>query len=132
MNNDKLKVIAIKVLEKSTIPKEDNHDFAIITVLMIISIILTIVRIIQECNKVKAQSLMGDKKALVSLYGQDLRNFSLKAGWYTKMKIKKLLRRELSKEDYKVYAGPIMTSLLNTGENLTDDEVQTLVEAANV
>ena len=48
MNNDKLKAIAVKVLEKSTIPKEDNHGFAIITVLMIISIILTIVRVIQE------------------------------------------------------------------------------------
>ena len=132
MNNDKLKAIAVKVLEKSTIPKEDNHGFAIITVLMIISIILTIVRVIQECNKVKAQSLMGDEQALVSLYGQDWRNFSLKAGWYTKMKIKKLLRRELSKEDYKAYTGPIMASLLNTGENLTDDEVQTLVRAANV
>ena len=67
MNNDKLKAIAVKVLEKSTIPKEDNHGFAIITVLMIISIILTIVRVIQECNKVKAQSLMGDEQALQKL-----------------------------------------------------------------
>ena len=99
---------------------------------MIISIVLTIIRVIQECNKVKAQSLLGNEKALVSLYGEDLRNFSLKAGWYTKMRIKKLLRRELSREDYKIYAGPIMESLLQTGESLTDDEVQTLVRAANV
>ena len=131
-DNDKLKTIAIKVLEKSTVPKEENSGFAIITLLMIISIVLTIIRVIQECNKVKAQSLLGNEKALVSLYGEDVRNFSLKAGWYTKMRIKKLLRRELSKEDYKTYADAIMKSLLQTGESLTDDEVQTLVRAANV
>lgn len=131
-DNDKLKTIAIKVLEKSTVPKEKNSGFAIITILMIISIVLTIIRVIQECNKVKAQSLLGNEKALVCLYGEDLRNFSLKAGWYTKMRIKKLLRRELSREDYKTYADPIMKSLLQTGESLTDDEVQTLVRAANV
>ena len=55
--NAKLKEIAIKILEKSTVPKEDNYGFAIITILMIISIILTVVRIIQECNKNKLNGL---------------------------------------------------------------------------
>ena len=50
-DNQKLKAIAIKVLEKSRVPKEDNYGFAIVTILMIISIILTCVRILQECNK---------------------------------------------------------------------------------
>ena len=43
-NDQKLKSIAIKVLEKSSIPKEDNYGFAIVTILMIISIILTMYR----------------------------------------------------------------------------------------
>ena len=52
-NNEKLKAIAIKILEKSRVPKEDNYGFAVITILMIISIILTCVRVLQECNKNK-------------------------------------------------------------------------------
>ena len=131
MNNEKLKNIAIKVLEKSNVPKEDNYGFAIVTILMIISIILTCVRILQECNKNKlsAQSTSEDKYAM---YGEQLKTFSEKRGWFTKMRIKKILRREMKKEDYNKYSFAILSALLDTGEVLTDDEIITLVEASNV
>jgi len=131
VNNEKLKTIAIKVLEKSTVPKTDNYGFAIVTILMIISIILTCVRILQECNKNKltAQSTAEDK---YSMYGEQLHTFSERRGWFTKMRIKKILRREMKKEDYEKYSLAILNALLETGEILTDDEVSTLVEAANV
>jgi len=130
-NNEKLKTIAIKILEKSTVPKEDKYGFAIVTILMIISIILTCVRILQECNKNKlsAQSTAQDK---CSLYGEQLKSFSERRGWFTKMRIKKILRREMKREDYEKYSLAILNALLETGEVLTDDEVATLVEAANV
>jgi len=130
-NNDELKAIAIKVLEKSTVPKQDNYGFAIVTILMIISIILTCVRILQECNKNKltAQSTAEDKYAM---YGEQLHTFSERKGWFTKMRIKKILRREMKKEDYEKYSLAIVNALLQTGETLTDDEITTLVEAANV
>jgi hypothetical protein len=130
-NNEKLKAIAVKILEKSRVPKEDNYGFAVVTILMIISIILTCVRILQECNKNKlsAQSTEADKCAI---YGEQLRDFSVRKGWFTKMRIKKILRREMSREDYEKYSLTILNALLETGEILTDDEVVTLVEAANV
>jgi hypothetical protein len=48
------------------------------------------------------------------------------------MRIKKILRREMKKEDYEKYSLAILGALLNTGEILTDDEIITLVEAAHV
>jgi hypothetical protein len=131
VNNEKLKAIAIKVLEKSTVPKTDNYGFAIVTILMIISIILTCVRILQECNKNKltSQSTEEDK---YSMYGEQLHTFSERRGWFTKMRIKKILRREMKKEDYEKYSLSILNALLEKGETLTDDEISTLVEAANV
>jgi hypothetical protein len=130
-DNQKLKDIAIKVLEKSRVPKEDNYGFAIVTILMIISIILTCVRILQECNKNKltAQSTTEDR---CTIYGEQLHTFSERRGWFTKMRIKKILRREMKKEDYEKYSLSVLNALLETGEILTDDEVSTLVEAANV
>lgn len=130
-NDQKLKSIAIKVLEKSSIPKEDNYGFAIVTILMIISIILTCIRILQECNKNKlsASSTQTDK---YNLYSEQLKTFSSKRGWFTKMRIKKILRREMKREDYDKYSFAILSALLDTGEVLTDDEIITLVEAANV
>jgi hypothetical protein len=130
-NNEKLKAIAIKILEKSRVPKEDNYSFGVVTILMIISIVLTCVRILQECNKNKlsASSTSQDK---YSMYGEQLHTFSERRGWFTKMRIKKILRREMKKEDYEKYSLTILNALLETGEVLTDDEVATLVEAANV
>lgn len=130
-NNEKLKAIAIKILDKSTLPKEDNYGFAVVTILMMISIILTCVRILQECNKNKltAQSTAQDKYAI---YGEQLHTFSERRGWFTKMRIKKILRREMTREDYNKYSLSILNALLETGEVLTDDEIQTLVENANV
>lgn len=130
-DNEKLKAIAIKILEKSRVPKEDNYGFAVVTILMIISIVLTCVRILQECNKNKLsdQSTAEDK---YSMYGEQLHTFSERRGWFTKMRIKKILRREMKKEDYEKYSLAILGALLNTGEILTDDEIITLVEAAHV
>jgi hypothetical protein len=131
IGDDKLKAIATKILEKSNVPKEDNYGFAVVTILMIISIVLTCVRILQECNKNKltSQSTAEDK---YSIYGEQLKTFSERKGWFTKMRIKKILRREMNREDYEKYSLSILSALLDTGEILTDDEIVTLVEAANV
>jgi hypothetical protein len=130
-DNEKLKAIAVKILEKSNVQKDEVYGFAIVTILMIISIALTCVRILQECNKSKlsASSTAEDK---YSIYGEQLHTFSERRGWFTKMKIKKILRREMNREDYEKYSLSILNALLETGEVLTDDEIKTLVENANV
>jgi hypothetical protein len=132
-NNEKLKSIAIKVLEKSSISRSNNDrcGFAIITILMMISIILTCIRILQECNKNKLSGnySLTDK---CDLYGSEIKHYSVHRGWFTKMRIKKILRRELNKEDYNKYSLSLLNAILDVGETLTKDEIQTLVEAANV
>lgn len=132
-NNEKLKAIAIKVLEKSSMAKsnDNNYGFAIITILMMISIILTCVRILQECNKNKLpkEYSLSDK---CDLYGSEIKTYSQNRGWFTKMRIKKILRREMTREDYNKYSLSLLNAILDTGETLTKDEIQTLVETANV
>lgn len=130
-NNDQLKQIAIKILNKTNIPKEDNYGFAIITILMIISIVLTCIRIIQECNKNKLINIFSPEDKY-GLYGEEIKTFSSRRGWFTKMRLKKLLRQEMNREDYVKYSFSIINALLDTGETLTKEEVQILVEAANV
>lgn len=128
--NKKLENLAEKIRQLSKIPKEENFG-SIIAILMIISITLTLVRVLQECNKnkVSEQSTAKDK---YSLYGAEIKNYSIRKGWFTKMRIKKLLRQKMSKEQYYKYSLSLSEALLSIGENLTDDEVITLVENANV
>jgi hypothetical protein len=130
MNSEELKRIAKKVLNKAGVPEQENFG-SVIAILMIISIILTLVRVLQECNKNK---LTGDYTAQdkYNLYGAEMKEYSFRRGWFTKMRIKKLLRRELPREQYEKYSLKLVNAILDTGENLQDDEVVTLVEAANV
>jgi hypothetical protein len=129
-DNKELKDIAENILKKAEIPQEENYG-SIIAVLMVISIILTIIRVIQECNKSKISGLSNASDRFL-LYGADIRNFSKKRGWFTKMRIKKIIRRELDADQYKKYGDRLLYAILDQGENLTDDQVITLAEAANV
>jgi hypothetical protein len=129
-NSEELKAIASKVLSKAGVPQDEKFG-SIIAILMIISIILTVIRVLQECNKNK---LSGDYtiKDKYSLYGSEIKEYSSRRGMFTKMRIKRILRRELPKEQYAKYGIQLLNAMLDTGENLKDDEVITLVEAANV
>lgn len=130
MNDPKLKAIASKVLDKANI-SQDQKFGSVIAVLMVISIILTLVRVLQECNKNKLSDncTSSDKYAL---YGTEIKEYSIKRGWFTKMRIKKVLRKQLNKEDYNQYSFKLLNAILDTGSNVNNDEIITLVENANV
>lgn len=128
--NNKLKNIGEKVRVLSSIPENENFG-SVIAVLMIISIILTLVRVLQECNKSKL-SILSTSQDKYSLYGTEIKSYSIKKGWFTKLRIKRLIKLKMSKEQYAKYGIPLLSAILDTGENLNDDEVVTLVEAANV
>lgn len=127
--NRKLTEIAKKVLKKANIPDEEKFG-SIIVILMVISIILTIIRVIQECHKTKTENMTSKDK--YCLYGDSIKSFSQKRGWFTRLRIKKILRQKLNSEQYTKYSLRLTEALLDIGEIITDDEVSTLVEAANV
>jgi hypothetical protein len=128
--NEKLKAVAEKIRKLSNIPEEETFG-SVIAILMIISITLTLIRVLQECNKNKlSQNYTAKDK--YNLYGSEIRSYSMKRGWFTKMRLKKLIRQKMSKDQYSKYGLPLLNAMLDTGENLKDDEVVTLVETANV
>lgn len=128
MNDTKVEDIAQKVIYNVE-NKKDNFGF-VITALMVISIILTLIRIMQECNKKKLKLFSGEEK--YSFYQTEIKSLSFKKSWFTKMMIKKAIRKQVGKDGYKEYGHDLMNAILKTGESLTEDEVTTLVEAANV
>lgn len=131
MNNQDLQKIAQKVINKVNIQSEDKEKFgSVIIILSVISIILTLIRVMQECDKSKIKLFNSNEK--YSYFGNKIKETIARRAWFTKMTIKKVIRRELNREDYYSYGVPLMNAILDTGENLKEDEVKTLVEAANV
>lgn len=130
IDDKKLKEIAQKVINEAGLGGDERFG-SVMAILMMISIILTVIRVLQECNKTKIAQLSNANDRF-AVYGENIRTFSKNKGWFTKMRIKKILRRELNSDDYALYSARLLGALLNVGENLKDDEVVTLVEAANV
>jgi hypothetical protein len=124
-----LSEIAEKVINKMPQKSEENFGF-VITVLMVISIILTLVRVIQECNKTKTDNF--NQQEMCAFFGEQTKTLSIKRGWFTKMTIKKILRKQLSKDNYKTYGYDLMNAILDTGAELNEKEIKTLVETLNV
>lgn len=129
-NSESLQLIAQKVISK--IDQKDNENFGfVITILMIISICLTLIRVIQECNK--KQIKLFDRKQKYEYFGSEIKVLSIKQSWFTKLTAKRIIRKTLNnREYYNEYGKSIMDAILSTAQNLTDDEIITLVEAANV
>lgn len=130
MNNEKLKNIADRIRKLANIPEEETFG-SVIAIVMIISITLTLIRVLQECNKNKLNnhSTFQDK---YNLYGKEIRLYSTRRGWFTKLRIKRIIKQNMSKEQYSKYGLSLLNAVLDTGENLKDEEIITLVESANV
>lgn len=121
-NNDKVKDIAIDILNNQELP-EDKFG-SVIMILMMVSIIVGAIRAIQECNKNKSDNS-------VEFYTNKVRDISDRKWWFAKMRLRKIMRNELSTEDYKAYANTLCEAIFNKGVSVTDDEIKTLLETIN-
>jgi|688.fasta_scaffold308467_3 hypothetical protein len=129
MDNEKLKALAQKIL--SLVPNAPETFGSVIAILMIISIIITLVRVIQECRQSKLK-LFKNKNDKYSFMMTEIKSSSIQKSWFTKRTIKKLLKKELTTEEYEKYGVSLMNAILECGSNLSTAETITLMEAAHV
>lgn len=127
--NPKLKIIAEKILRQLSLP-EENKFGSIIGILMIISITLTLIRVLQECNKDETKYMNMLDKAPV--YGAEIRLYSKKRGWFTRLRIRKAVKNNLPPQEYSKYGLKLTEILMDFGQDITDEDTITLLEAANV
>ena len=117
----------INEIASDVVKDVDTEKYGIITIIMIIGITLTFIRILQECDKNKNLS-EADK---VDALQKRLRELSERRGWYTKLRIRKVLRQHLGKEVYKEYKDLISNNLLDIGKSLNKQDLQLLMEQLN-
>ena len=127
MNN--LEITAKKVLSKTKI-EPDQKFGSVLAVLMIIGIIVNVVRAVQECEKVKEVEGFTEEQAC-TFWKSRFKYLSLKRGWLTNMKLRKIIRQHLSVEDCRKHRTEIQNAILDVGLDLSDSETYTLMEALN-
>jgi len=123
-----------KIAEKIAIDSEidPNAKFgSVIAVIMLIGVFLTLIRVIQDCNKSELK-LLDSKKQKCTAYASHIKTLSNRRGWFTKMKLKKILRQNMPMEDYRKHGGVLCEKILDAATNLNDNQVYSLIEASNV
>lgn len=125
----KLEAIATKVVSNMNSKPSDEHG-SIILILMIISITLSLIRVIQECNKTKLFGL--NKREQCKTLNQEIKTLAIKRTWLNQLRLNRIIKNQLSKEDYKAYGSSLKTAIMDVGSNLTEEESKVLLEAANV
>lgn len=130
MENEKLKNIAEKIRRLSQIPEEEQFG-SVIAILMIISIAITLIRVLQECNKNKLRNISNyQDKCLI--YGNAMRSYAIKKSWLTKLRIKRVIKQNMSKDQYAKYGQNLLEALLDVGQNINDEDITAILESAKL
>lgn len=109
-------------------PKEKFGS--VLIAIMIVGILINVVRVIQECEKKQLYGTTPDQKA--TIYRSSIKNLSIRRGWYTKMRLRKILRSHMPVTDYRQHGANLCNSILAAGESISVEQVHSLIEASNV
>lgn len=130
MPNQDLTEISEKVLRNSEIPQEDRFGFDPITIIMIIAIIVNVIRVIQECNKDKKDSFSNDQE-YCAFFKDKIVELCNRRSFMSVMRLKKILRKHIARDDYYKYKDYLINGLIKTGSELSENETYTLLEHSN-
>lgn len=123
----KLESLAQKIISKANI-KNENYGFDPITIIIVIGVILSLIRVIQECRNKRKQN---DKMSEALDLRHTIVNLSIKDNWLNNYRVNRILKQHLSKQQYKQYGVSLKNAIMEVGKNLNDEESLTLLEATH-
>jgi hypothetical protein len=124
----RLENLAKKVISKTDIPQDDNYG-SVMLILMVISIIISLVRVIQECQKNKLSG--ADKSSQEQLMKSEIENISIKRTWLNQLRLNRIIKNHMSKEEYNKYGHELRNAILDSGSELDNEDTAALVNIIN-
>jgi len=133
MSAEIIENLAKKILDKTNdqVKEENKYGIDPITIIMLIGLALTLIRIIQECRKDKMKGF-GSQSEKADYITTEAKFLCFNHSWLTRRRIKKAIQNNLTKQQYKVYGEPLLKSVLEVGKTLTEEETKALLEYKNV
>lgn len=104
----------------------DMYGIDPITIIICISIIVNIIRVIQECKKNKSVDMTQTEKT--NLLTTEIKFQSMNNGWFTRRKVRNIIRKHITKEQDKKYGEAMLKALFAVGKKTTDEQVCSLLE----
>jgi len=127
-----VEILAQEIHDKtsSKVKETDRYGIDPLTIIILIGIAVNVIRVIQECNKNKTKKLKFGEK--VDLLSTDIKFRSNNHSFFTRLKIRSIIKKHLNKSQYKVYKEPLLETLLEVGKKVKEEQVSALLEHENV
>jgi len=127
-----LETLAQDILDKTLakVKETDRYSIDPLTIIILIGIAVNVIRVIQECNKNKTTKLKFGEK--VDLLSTDIKFRSNNHSFFTRLKIRSIIKKHLNSSQYKVYKEPLLQTLLDIGKKVKEEQVTALLEYENV
>ena len=122
------KFVAEKVLSKTSI-EPDQKFGSIVALLMVISICITAIRVVQECEKKRTKDFSCEDRC--TYFTEKFKYLGLKRSWFSLLRLKKIIRQHMDIQDYREYKNELAEAILDTCITLTDKETHVFMEAAD-
>ena len=97
---------------------------------MVVSIILSLIRVIQECHSKRLVSMNRSNRA--KLLTSEIQKLSLNKSLINKLRLKKIIKKYMSSYEYKEFGKDLNDAIMDVGSSFTEDEALTIMEALNV
>tara|TARA_A100001201_G_scaffold4631_1_gene9105 strand:- start:869 stop:1255 length:387 start_codon:yes stop_codon:yes gene_type:complete len=127
---NELEKLAEKVAIDSDIDPKATFG-SVLVIIMLVGIFINLIRVIQECNKPELKMLNNTEQKCTA-YSSHIKTLSMRRGWYTKMRLKKILRQNMPREEYKKHGSVLCEKILDAASNLNHEQVHSLIEVSNV
>jgi hypothetical protein len=130
-NQDIINELAAIVIEK-TFQKENTKQYYIdpLTIILVISILLTLIRVIQECRQKRIKT-MTEKDRYFYVHSE-IQSLCFNNTLFTRMRIKAAIKQHLTKEQYNRYGKALLNSIIEVGSKVTDEQTVALLEYKHV
>jgi hypothetical protein len=125
-----LEKLAERINEKTnTLAIEKNriqHGIDPITIIMIVGIIINVIKVIQECRKNNTKTFSSQET--LDYITTDIKFRSLNHSWFTRWKLRKEIKKQLTKEQYDIYGKFLLKAILEEGSSINQKAVQEAIE----
>lgn len=120
--------LALKIYNDSLAKVKETERYGIdpFTIIMIIAILVNVIRVIQECNKGKTTTLAGSERA--EMLSTDVKFRAFNNSFLTRMRLRKIIKNHITKEQNKVYGDALLKTLLENGKTVREEQVSALLE----
>ena len=124
--------LATRIIEETFHDDKKAKQYYIdpLTIILVISILLTLIRVIQECRKKRTKLFSSSEK--YAYFHSEINSLCFNNTFFTRMRINSAIKEHLTKEQYQKYGKALLDAIIKVGCKMSQEQTTALLEYKHV